>query len=50
MNQSKIVETILSHISEHRSVRSYKSDEIEDDILDSILNAGVRASSSGNMQ
>jgi len=44
MKQDKIVETILSHISEYRSVRGYKSDEEEDDIS----SAGLRASSSGN--
>ncbi|MCO6451666.1 MAG: nitroreductase family protein [Caldilineales bacterium] len=34
----------------HRSIRAYKGDPVPDDILTNILEAGVRASSSGNMQ
>ena len=50
MSQNKTVETILSHIKDHRSVRSYKNQEIPENILEDILAAGTRASSSGNMQ
>jgi nitroreductase len=41
-----MIETILNH----RSVRSYKSDPIPQDILDKVLEAGIRASTTGNMQ
>lgn len=34
----------------HRSIRSYKSDPIDDHLLNDILTAGLRSSSSGNMQ
>lgn len=37
-------------INNHRSIREYKSDPIAPDVLERILNAGTRASSSGNMQ
>jgi len=35
---------------EHRSIRKYASDPVPDDVLKEILEAGIRASSSGNMQ
>lgn len=38
--------TILSH----RSIRKYKSDAIEEKVLTKILEAGTRASTTGNMQ
>ena len=38
--------TILSH----RSIRKYKSDAIEESVLARILEAGTRASTTGNMQ
>lgn len=34
----------------HRSIRRYKPDPVPEDVLEDILAAGVRASSSGNMQ
>jgi nitroreductase len=34
----------------HRSIRAYKSDPVPDELLNKILAAGIRASSSGNMQ
>jgi len=34
----------------HRSIRDYENREISPELLDSILEAGIRASSSGNMQ
>lgn len=37
-------------IFDHRSIRKYKSTEIEPEILDKILAAGTRASTTGNMQ
>jgi nitroreductase len=37
-------------IHNHRSIREYKPDPVPDDILTEILQAGIRASSSGNMQ
>ena len=41
-----MIETILNH----RSIRKYKSDSIEESILNQILEAGTRASTTGNMQ
>lgn len=41
---------ILSQIHQHRSIRKFKPDPILPDQLERILNAAVRASSSGNMQ
>ncbi len=40
----------LKTILEHRSIRKFKKQKIEDDILKQILNAGFRASTTGNMQ
>ena len=40
------VNTILSH----RSIRKYKNKDIEPQLLKSILEAGIRASTTGNMQ
>ena len=34
----------------HRSIRSYKPDPIDKGLLDDLLMAGLRSSSSGNMQ
>ncbi len=34
----------------HRSIRKYKNDPVDVDLLHKILNAGVRASTTGNMQ
>ncbi|KHT62139.1 oxidoreductase [Photobacterium gaetbulicola] len=41
---------ILSHLHSHRSIRQYTNQTVDDDVLDKILQAGIRASSSGNMQ
>lgn len=41
---------MIKEIREHRSVRHYKPDPIEDKILKEILEAGARASTVGNMQ
>ena len=42
--------SVIEAIHQHRSIRKYKSDPIPDDVLNKILEAGIRASSSGNMQ
>lgn len=41
---------MLSTINNHRSIRKYKSDPIDQKILNEVLNAGIRASNTGNMQ
>lgn len=41
---------IFEALHQHRSIRKYKPDPIPEDILTEILAAGIRASSSGNMQ
>ncbi len=41
---------VFQAIHGHRSIRSYKPDPVEDSLLTEVLGAGVRASSSGNMQ
>jgi nitroreductase len=41
-----MIDTILKH----RSIRKYKSTPVEQDILERILKAGIRASTTGNMQ
>lgn len=41
---------VLEQIYRHRSIRKYKPDSVPEDVLQRILDAGVRASSSGNMQ
>ncbi|OQY37315.1 MAG: NADPH-dependent oxidoreductase [Anaerolineaceae bacterium 4572_5.2] len=40
----------LDFITQHRSIRKYKPDPIAGETLNDILDAGIRASSSGNMQ
>ena len=42
--------TTIKQIHAHRSIRKYKPDPIPGDLLNKILEAGIRASSSGNMQ
>jgi nitroreductase len=42
--------TIIDQIHAHRSIRKYKSDPIPAELLQKILESGIRASSSGNMQ
>jgi len=41
---------VIQQIHQHRSIRKYKSDPIPDTLLNEILEAGIRTSSSGNMQ
>ena len=40
----------IETIYQHRSIRKYKPDPVPDELLNEILAAGIRASSSGNMQ
>lgn len=40
----------MNALLNHRSIRKYKSIPIEESLLEEILNAGVRASTTGNMQ
>jgi nitroreductase len=42
--------SVIETIHQHRSIRKYKPDDIPQDLLQEILEAGIRASSSGNMQ
>ncbi len=44
------MQTVMDTIHGHRSIRRYKPDPVPDDLLRMILEAGIRASSSGNMQ
>ncbi len=41
---------VLSALHQHRSIRQYHPDPIDPALLEEILAAGIRASSSGNMQ
>ena len=40
----------IAHMLAHRSIRRYRPDPVADDVLHRILEAALRASSSGNMQ
>lgn len=42
--------TVIDAMHNHRSIRSYKPDPVPQEVLTEILEAGIRASSSGNMQ
>lgn len=44
------MKSLYDTIYEHRSIRKYKSQEIPSEVLNRVLEAGTRASSSGNMQ
>ncbi len=41
---------MLSVLTQRKSIRKYKDKPIEEDLLNEILNAGIRASTTGNMQ
>lgn len=41
---------VFAAMHNHRSIRAYKPDDVPDELLNEILAAGIRASSSGNMQ
>lgn len=40
----------IAHLLAHRSIRRYRPDPVPDEVLRRVLGAGIRASSSGNMQ
>jgi nitroreductase len=42
--------TVIDTIRQHRSIRQYKPDPVPQNVLTEVLEAGVRTSSSGNMQ
>ena len=42
--------SVINVMHQHRSIRKYKPDPVPDKLLTKILAAGIRASSSGNMQ
>lgn len=42
--------SVINAIRQHVSIRQYKADPVCDELLEEILEAGIRASSSGNMQ
>lgn len=42
--------SVIEAIHRHRSIRKYKPDPVPEDLLREVLEAGIRASSSGNMQ
>ena len=41
---------VIQQIHQHRSIRKYKPDPVPTELLDEILQAGIRTSYSGNMQ
>jgi nitroreductase len=41
---------ISKYLRSHRSIRSYKPDDVPESLLNELLQDGIRASSSGNMQ
>jgi nitroreductase len=42
--------TVIEAMHNHRSIRSYRPDPVPEELLTELLEAGIRASSSGNMQ
>jgi nitroreductase len=50
LSLSKIFKVMTDTIFNHRSIRKYKPDPIDGTILTKILEAGTRASTTGNMQ
>jgi nitroreductase len=44
------VNPVIEEIKRHRSIRAYKPDPVPEELLNAILEAGIHASSSGNMQ
>ena len=41
---------MINRLLEHRTIRKYKPDEVGEDLLNKVLEAGCRASTTGNMQ
>ncbi|HMQ11237.1 MAG TPA: nitroreductase family protein [Oligoflexia bacterium] len=48
--QKNLGKTVVEHLQNHKSIRSYADKPIDDDLLNSILLSGQRASSAGNLQ
>ena len=42
--------SVIEQMLRHRSIRKYKPDPVSNELLNEVLEAGLRASSSGNMQ
>jgi len=42
--------SVIEQILNHRSIRKYKPDPIPEELINEVLQAGIRTSSSGNMQ
>ena len=42
--------SVIQQILNHRSIRKYKTESIPEEVLQEIIQAGIRTSSSGNMQ
>lgn len=42
--------SVIKQILKHRSIRKYKADPVPEELIHEILQAGIRTSSSGNMQ
>lgn len=40
----------MEHLLKHRSIRRYKQDDVSESLLTKIIEVGVRASTTGNMQ
>ncbi|MFP4366050.1 MAG: nitroreductase family protein [Bacteroidales bacterium] len=41
---------MLDTLLKHRSIRKYKSEDVDEETIEQILSAGIRASTTGNMQ
>lgn len=50
MTREDRLEAVLATMAAHRSIREYQDRDVPDALLDRLLGAGLRASSSGNMQ
>ncbi len=46
----KNIQNMINSLLQHKSIRKYKSDKISDELLNEILVAGTKASTTGNMQ
>lgn len=47
---SSLFHTIMELLKSHRSIRKYKPESISKEVLDELLECGIRASNTGNMQ
>lgn len=50
MMKQDLGKTVVEHLQNHKSIRSYMDQSIDDDLLNTILLSGQRASSAGNLQ